>query len=258
MRPGTVLVAGYEDTRYQWPGEPDLTVPRVTAIVGALGSKTYENLAAKQVARKAVLDDTWRNMPDDQAISWLEESRWEKANFGTEVHRIIAEWLDEPTLEITGVEPDHLNYLTGAIAFLNQHASRIIHVEKTLYNRTYEYAGTADLIAKMKDGSLAVIDWKTGNVYPDHALQLTAYMNCEHVAGVDGHLTQLPPISKGYVVQLPGDGTYKAHEFNPSPRAFRTFIALRTLQAWKDDHAADAFDQVLVPQEEDEPVATTN
>jgi hypothetical protein len=256
VKPGTVLVAGLNGTRYTWPGEPDLTVPRVTAIVGALGSKEYENLAAKQVARKAVLDDTWRNMADDQAISWLEQSRWEKANFGTDVHRIIAEWLDEPTLEITGVEPDHLNYLTGAIAFLNHHASRIVHVEKTLFNRTYEYAGTADLVAKMKDGSLAVIDWKTGNVYPEHSLQLTAYMNCELVAGADGHLAQLAPINKGYVVQLPGDGTYKAHEFNPSPRAFRTFIALRSIQKWRDEHQANAFDSVLEPIEDD--VATTN
>ena len=254
--PSTILVVDYDGMRYRWPGEPDLHVPRVSSIVGALGSKIYENLAAKQVARKAVTDDTWRSMPEDLAIKWLEESRWEKANFGTEIHRIIEEWLHKPTLEITGVDPDHLNYLTGAIAFLNEHASRIIHVEKTLYNRTYEYAGTADLIAKMRDGNLAVIDWKTGELYPSHALQVVAYMNCEHVEGVDGHLAELPPITTGYVVQLPGDGTFKAHKVDPTPRAFRTFIALRSVQRWRDDFESDAFDSVLEPIEDD--VATTN
>ena len=250
MSASPVLVAGLDGMRYPWPGEPDLTVPRVTAIIGALGSKVYENLAAKQVATKAVKDDAWRSLPDDQAIEFLEQSRWDKANFGRDVHRVIAEWLDEPTLEIDNVHLDHLNYLTGAIAFLSHHVSRIIHVEKTLYNRQYEYAGTADLIAKMKDGTLAVIDWKTGNVYPEHALQLVAYMNCEHVAGVDGHLGKLPPVTKGYVVQLPGDGTYKAHEFEPTPRAFRTFIALRSIQKWRDEHESEAFTGVLEPLEE--------
>lgn len=255
LPPSPVLVAGYDDMRYPWPGEDGKTVPRVSSIIGAVGNKTFENLAAKQVAIKAVTDDTWRSMEPENAIQWLQESRWDKANFGNAVHRIIAEWLDHPTLEITNVSTDHINYLTGAIAFLNEHASRVIHVETTVYNRTYEYAGTVDLIAKMKTGELAVIDWKTGGIYPTYALQLVAYMNAERIATVDGRLSQLPRLSVGYAVQLPGDGTYKAHRVNPTPRAFRTFIALRSLQKWKDDHEGEAFDAVIEPLED---VATTN
>jgi len=57
------------------------------------------------------------------------------------------------------------------------------------------YAGTCDLVARAPDGALAVLDWKTGGVWPEHALQLGAYASA--VEEMTGWV-----VAHGVVVQL--------------------------------------------------------
>ena len=103
-------------------------------------------------------------------------------------------------------------------------------------NLTYRYAGTCDAVAKLKDGRLAVIDWKTGKrLYPEVALQLAAYANNEFAVKHDGSRFEIAPIDTAIGVHLPGDATYTAQPIELTEQLFRTFVALRTLQKWRDN-----------------------
>ncbi len=47
--------------------------------------------------------------------------------------------------------------------------------EAVLVSRAHGFAGTCDLAASSEDGGLVLVDWKTGGLWPEHALQLGAY-----------------------------------------------------------------------------------
>jgi hypothetical protein len=71
-----------------------------------------------------------------------------------------------------------------------------IHIEKTVFSYTYQYAGTMDLLAEV-NGEVAVVDWKTGKaIYPEALLQNAAYRHAVREMGMDS------PV-KGIIVRLP-------------------------------------------------------
>jgi len=47
--------------------------------------------------------------------------------------------------------------------------------ERLVYSPTHNYVGTVDLVGKGNDGVRTVIDWKTGNTYQDHYIQVALY-----------------------------------------------------------------------------------
>lgn len=259
--------------RYIWPpntDQPELVVPSVTTILNNLSKPALPNWAAREVATFAVENMlSWENLPPGDAIDLLKRAPYRnmrsKGNIGTAVHEAVELWMGEginiPDLSGKEVEVDDLDllpYIAGAVQYLNQHVARIIHTEVTVFSRTFEFAGTVDAIVKLRTGEIAAIDWKTSNrIYPEHALQLVAYSNCEFIGRPDGVEVKFPRIEAAHVVHLPGDATYKAHPVQLTDRAFKTFVALRSIQKWRDDFEADAFDQVLVPLSEDESAVPT-
>jgi hypothetical protein len=66
-----------------------------------------------------------------------------------------------------------------------------LKVEQVVVNRELGYAGTIDLLAKLRD-KLFLIDFKTSRaVYPEHFAQVAAYINCftnEHLNAANEHL----------------------------------------------------------------------
>lgn len=249
------LARGKTGRRYIWPPnteQPDLVVPSVTTILGNLNKPALPNWAAKEVARFAVENiPSWENLPPDDAIDLLKRAPYrnmsKKGDIGTAVHQAVEAWIAQPGDEPPTVDNlDLLPYISGALSYLSEHVQKILYAEATIFNRTYEYAGTTDAIVKLADGRLAVIDWKTSRgIYAETALQLVAYANGDFIGYPDGTQATLPPIDVAYAIHLPGDATYKAHEVELTDRAFRTFTALRSIQKWRDDHEADAFTNVL-------------
>jgi len=221
-----------------------MVVPSVTTI---LKEKSKDGVlskwAAKSVAEFAVTHIlSWQDLPSDAAVALLKGAPWrdmvKKGERGTAVHVAIESWNGgEPT-----VDPDLLPFVGGAIAFMEDHVERVIEGEVTVYSRTFQYAGTFDAIVNLKDGRTAIVDWKTSKgIYPEVALQLAGYANAEFIGDDDGTERPLPQLDVGIVVHLPGDGTYKAREIELTPRLWKTFQALRTLQKWKDDYEQDAL-----------------
>lgn len=242
------LARGKTGRRYVWPPNtdtPELVVPSVTTILGNLNKPALVNWAAKEVASYAVDNlPAWEALPPDDAIDLLKRAPYrnmsKKGDIGTAVHAAIEATASEETAPV--IDPDLLPYVAGAIQFFEDMVDEVVHLEVTIFNRAWQYAGTTDAILKLKDGRLVIADWKTSNrIYPETALQLQAYAAGEFIGWPDGRSEPLPDVEVGLVVHLPGDATYTAKEVVFSERLFKTFGALRTLQAWKDSFEADVF-----------------
>lgn len=214
----------------------------VTTILDKLAKPGLQYGAQKVVANTA-LDrlDELAAMPRDDAYKILFNSPKEewgaKARFGTAVHEALDAWLKRGTGEPTDVaDIDQLPYIAGASLFLDQHIQEVVATEITLANVTHGYAGTVDLIARTKKGKLAFIDWKTGkDVWPDVALQITGYVNCDLAVTKEGetHPHDLIP-DMGIVVHLTGDANYKAYPIEPDPADWEAFLGLLAVQRWTD------------------------
>jgi len=251
MSPGPALARGKTGRRYVWPpgtDKPELVVPSVTTILGNMNKPALVNWAAKEVATYAVDNiPSWENLPPGDAVDLLKRAPYRnmtrKGDIGTAVHAAVeatASEGDAPT-----IDPDLLPYVAGAIQFFEDMVETVLFLEVTIFNRTFEYAGTTDAILILKDGRTAMTDWKTSkNIYPEVALQLQAYAAGEFIGFPDGTTKDLPKADIGLAVHLPGDTTYTAKEVPLSDRLFRTFVALRTIQSWKDNYEADCFTNV--------------
>lgn len=262
MSPAPALTRGKGNSgrRYVWPPgtpKPDLNVPSVTTILDQMSKKALQYWAAKEVATYAVTHiDSWEGLPEDDAIDLLKRSPYrktkKKGDFGTAIHEIVDSWMrvrlgDEPP-ELDDI--DHLPYVAGVVRYLNDHVHRVLRSEFTVFNETFQYAGTADALVKLKDGRIVVVDWKTSNsIWPEYALQLVAYMRGDFIGTPEGQEVTLPRIDGGHIVHLPGDSTYAAYEIENSDRIFRTFTALRTIQLWREDYEEDVLGVPLVPDQ---------
>lgn len=73
-----------------------------------------------------------------------------------------------------------------------------IALEPHVISHEFKIAGTADMIVKLKDGALAIGDWKTSYLKSDeHPIQLAIYA----LAWNEQHPND-PPITKGFIVRV--------------------------------------------------------
>jgi hypothetical protein len=92
------------------------------------------------------------------------------------------------------------------------------------------YAGTFDLLAIREDGTLVLIDFKTGSIgYQEQRLQSVAYRAAARQMGVTGEVA-------GLLVKVPrcADGRVETYEVKDDlDEAFACFRALNTVHAWR-------------------------
>jgi len=113
----------------------------------------------------------------------------------------------------------------GALNFLDDFGLRLVASERVLVSKRHGYAGSCDAIALRGDGSLVVLDWKTGRrpYLPESALQIGGYaIALKEMAG--------RPVAEGYVVALRQTGRYVVRQVN-LPLAKEGFLA--ALALWK-------------------------
>lgn len=251
---GPALARSRGGRRYVWPpntDKPELVVPSVTTILNHLAKPALVKAAAKEVANFAV-DQllAWEKLPSPAALALLKgtpDRVWDvKKQLGSDVHKAVEQALDgwdivdtDKVIDIDNI--DLLPWVGAAITFMQDQVSKLLFTEITVFNRTYKYAGTCDAIVTLNDGRTAIVDWKSGSIWPEASLQLSAYANAEFIGHDDGTPEDLPEFDLGIVVHLPGDGTYKAYEVELSPVLWKTFIACRTIQRFKDDFEDDVF-----------------
>jgi hypothetical protein len=100
---------------------------------------------------------------------------------GTQVHNAAEQFLNGK--EITWIEEDgHVNYnldvwkmILKFADFWNREKPELVATEYHLFSDKYEYAGTADLIVRLR-GKLWLLDIKTSNsLHTSYDMQLSAY-----------------------------------------------------------------------------------
>lgn len=238
---------------YAWPPPPDDVhrLVRVTSITDEIAKQKFlTQWAAKEVATYAAENILqWEKLPTKDAIDLLKRAPYRnmrgKGDRGTAVHAAIAAWVEADPENPPEVDPDLLPYVAGAIQFLDDHAESIVHTEATCFNLTYQYAGTFDAIYR-NEGGLILADWKTSkHAYPEYALQLCGYAHAEFIGTPQGEQIPMPALEGGMIVHLPGDGTYKAHPVTFDEQMWRTFIALRTMKAWRDERESTVYGEVM-------------
>lgn len=82
-------------------------------------------------------------------------------------------------------------YADAVKEFLEEWVDEVIHTELSLASDRMRFGGTMDLYCRLKDGSLAICDYKTtASITRDHGMQLCAYglLLREHGYGVQKRL----------------------------------------------------------------------
>ncbi len=158
---------------------------------------------------------------------------------GTQIHKMI-EWKMRTALgAVAGPEPIISEKATWAVMAFEDFARDVqlkpVLIEKTIYSKTHQYAGTMDLLARVK-GELVLIDFKSGrSVYAEAHLQSVAY--------------QMALIEMGYVkptsaliVRLPKvdtDPAFQVVTVQSAEELFPVFLAVKALWKWTYAQEAD-------------------
>lgn len=177
--------------------------------------------------RERVLDKNRRK----EAKSWLRkastEKRDESAALGTAVHDAATSHRDPKDVPLE-VRPR----LRQFYDWVEQSGAVIIAVEQQVFNLGLGYAGTFDLLVRMPNRDVYVVDLKTGNgTYAEHALQLCGYSMADFVGKddvVDTRLTDLLRSAKGMALLHLQDEGWHWQEVRVTPQLWAAFKGLLT------------------------------
>jgi len=157
------------------------------------------------------------------------------ADLGTAVHDAAARRLSP--LE---VPPEVAARLRQYLDWLAVSGAEILATERQVWNLTLGYAGSFDLLVRLRDGSIHLVDIKTGKgTYPEYALQLFAYAMAEFVGQddvVDEAATALLHAVKGMAVLHLTDSGWEYIALRPDPETWSAFQGLLEFAVWMATH----------------------
>jgi genome maintenance exonuclease 1 len=206
-----------EERYYQVDG---LTLPSVSTILRVIAKPNLVSWA-RRTTLETVRELLGEGLSVEAALSLAEvepeRQRDAAAQRGGLAHEAIAcALMGKP------YPPEWEPWVKAALDFLVGHGLHCVAVERVVWSRRHGFAGTVDLVACQVDGALVVTDWKSGSIWPEHALQLGAYtIALEEMTG--------RPVGEAYVVGLREKG-YEAKRVN-LPLARRAFLA--ALSLWR-------------------------
>lgn len=161
----------------------------------------------------------------DELLHQAHSERASKRNRGTEVHGAIDAFFRGQ--QVLSVYQPWVDMAESALEELGLHKAEF-RTEVTFVHEELGYAGTCDLACD--DGWL--LDWKTGKLYWDYALQMWAYANATHYV-LDGQLMEAPAYDRAFLVYLSKEGGIEAKQVDlENPRLGPTFEALMTVDEW--------------------------
>lgn len=186
----------------------------VTSLISKGMPKQLQKWAAEKTANYAL--DHWDELsalPLSERLKLMMGAQWADlagaANRGKRVHHLGQQLASGAEID---VPEDLAGYVESYLAFLNDWEPDPLLVETTVANRAVHYAGTLDLLARVRFARAAeqeiwLFDIKTGNrVYGDTALQLAAYAYAEVYVAADGSEHPMPDVQAAAVVHVRSDG----------------------------------------------------
>ena len=159
--------------------------------------------------------EKWRG---DVGNQQADRKRDEAAEHGTNVHAgtlLVAQGTTEIPFDLSEL---HQEQVDAFKRWFDVAVSEVIGVEQTVYNDSYGYAGTLDLIAILRGDKLpSIIDTKTGIVNAPYCkMQTAAYKNGDGIVADRRLIVDLKQISE--VSGLP-----KIHEYKDHGKDYRAF-----------------------------------
>lgn len=157
------------------------------------------------------------------------------ASLGTAVHDAAA--TGRSLTEVpAAVAPRLRQYLD----WLAVSGAEVLGSEFQCWHLTAGYAGTADLLCRFPNGSIWLIDLKTGKgVYGEYALQTIAYLRAEFVGEddvVDDRLTDLLHQATGMAVLHLSDTGWEFRALRPDDATWNAFRGLLLFASWMAGH----------------------
>lgn len=110
---------------------------------------------------------------------------------GTEVHFLIEQHLKGNKTHLTdSYSKEAIKAYNAFRLWFDSQKIKVLEVERILYSRGHDYAGTTDALLEI-DGQLTLVDIKTTNssrtaprgIYPEYFIQLGAYSYAHHEEG---------------------------------------------------------------------------
>lgn len=117
-------------------------------------------------------------------MAWYAKHGFEEANKlrddaaerGTEMHVLFERYMSGQFVDMASLSEFHAKALMSFDQWYRDHEVEPLAVEVLLHSDTYGYAGTADLVCRIKGGKVILVDFKSGSsVYDDYAVQLEMY-----------------------------------------------------------------------------------
>jgi hypothetical protein len=213
-----------------------IDMPSVTTVLSVIAKPALINWAAKQGAKAVLKDPVMYDTPQAAAGAIYTIDGQKATDRGRDAHA-VAEAYAHAILK--GEQDQFVSdnaYFPSIRAFFEQIRPEPLAIEVVLFSSVHQYAGTADLIAKVGD-KLALIDYKTSKfVYEEYQLQLAAYANCDTGILHDGtrFAANRPDIQS--VVIFRDNGTYV---WQPVDGDFEAFLAAKKLYEWKQSLNGD-------------------
>jgi hypothetical protein len=220
---------------YRWQGidYPSVTsIRRMAGLPFGLHAWTVSKVVERAVNGHADLGKMLGSGTPEQvkaAKSWLRaastEERDAAASLGTRVHDAVAEGRD-----LVDVGADLAPFVRHFRHWMDQTNAEILLSERQVWSTTLGYAGTFDLLVRFPDGSVWLIDLKTGKgTYTDHALQCIAYSMADFVGEddvIDHEATALLKEASGMaLLHLRPEG-WKFQALHATPEVFTAFRGL--------------------------------
>lgn len=222
--------------------------PGVTTVVNGIGSSDgLVNWATELTARYAFRNrETLATLDEAEYIDLVskasERERDAAARAGVEVHTLAHALLSDEPVQV----PEHLTgYVRQTIDFLERWGVEDVLAERPVGNRRHWYAGRFDLIARLRDGSIRLLDYKTGrSVWRTVGLQLAGYRFAEFYLDDDDQEQELPEVDACGVVHI-GSDSWELYPVQAGVEEFRDFVRAVSLYRFnkRRDVLGDALDR---------------
>lgn len=218
-------------------------VPSVTTVLNRAIAKPQLLKWAARMAAQWCADNVDGLIPMgtetwvETAVGAADRHRDAAAKAGSQLHTVAERLIyGEPIGEAdeTGepLAPEVREMATHLARFMDRRGVEPVVHEAIVFHETHKWAGTLDVIADLGDGHRWLLDYKTSaaGVYPEAALQVTAYRHATHIQ-VGEQVLLMPPVDGGGVIWVRPDGCQLV-PVNADDRQYGWFMHARALAEW--------------------------
>lgn len=151
---------------------------RVSLILDIIAKPSLIPWAARQAAEivLATPPELRDELTPDRIVNKVFMKRDNAADIGRDVHSILHAFANGAQIDVASLRPEIQGHVQAGLTFFSTlNYKKILFTEIMCYSKTYGYGGTADILIELADNTIWLYDYKTGGVYREVALQLTAY-----------------------------------------------------------------------------------